>query len=117
MIKFYHMKKLSAIVLLSLLFTSSIFAKQISCEGVNSPNVRFIISDDSIILSDSGGSVTFDKKWNWFKDIYKGKIKTKWDGDKRVLTLQIDLKRGEAQLVTTTYSKIRNYFFRYKIKF
>ena len=75
MIKFYHMKKLSAIVLLSLLFTSSIFAKQISCEGVNSPNVRFIISDDSIILSDSGGQLLLIKNGIGLKIFIKAKLK------------------------------------------
>ena len=106
------MKKLFAIVILGLLWTSSVFAKQISCEGVNTPNARFIISDDSIILSESGGSMTFDKNWTMSKNIHKGKIKTKWGGDKQVLTVQINLRRGEAQIVTTTYFDTKDVYVR-----
>ena len=108
------MKKLLGIVVLGLLLGGNPFAQQISCQGEITPNARFIISDDTIILSESGGSMVFDKKWGMSKNIHKGKIKTKWGGDKQVLTVQIDLSRGEAQIVTTTYSDttdvyVRNY--------
>ena len=109
------MKKLfSTILVLGFLLSGNAYAKQISCEGENTPSVRFIISDDAIILSESGGSMTFDKNWGMSKNIHKGKIKRKWGGDKQVLTVQIDLKRGEAQIVTTTYFDttdvyVRNY--------
>ena len=58
--------------------------------------------------------ISFDKNWGMSKNIHKGKIKRKWGGDKQVLTVQIDLKRGEAQIVTTTYFDttdvyVRNY--------
>ena len=108
------MKKLLVILVLSLLLSGNAYAKQISCEGENTPSARFIISDDTIILSESGGSMTFDKNWGMSKNIHKGKIKRKWGGDKQVLTVQIDLKRREAQIVTTTYFDttdvyVRNY--------
>ena len=108
------MKKLLGLVVLGLLLGGNAFAQQISCQGENTPNARFIISDDTIILSESGGSMVFDKNWGMSKNIHKGKIKTKWGGDKQVLTVQIDLRRGEAQIVTTTYSDttdvyVRNY--------
>ena len=80
--------------------------------SVNTPNARFIISDDSIILSESTGSMTFDKNWTWSKNIHKGKIKTKWGGDKQVLTVKINLRRGEAQIVTTTYFDTKDVYVR-----
>ena len=108
------MKKLLGIVVLSLLLGGNAFAQQISCQGENTPNARFIISDDTIILSEPGGSTTFDKNWGMSKDIHKGKIKIKWGGNKQVLTVQIDLRRKEAQVVTKTYFDttdvyVRNY--------
>ena len=34
------------------------------------------------------------------------------DGDKQILTVQIDLKRGEAQVVTTTYFDTKDVYVR-----
>ena len=106
------MKKILAIVVFGLFLSGNVFAQQISCEGENTPDARFIVSDDTITLSESGGSMTFDKNWGMSKHIHKGKIKTKWGGDKQILTVQIDLKRGEAQVVTTTYFDTKDVYVR-----
>ena len=108
------MKKIYLLLFIILSLTVSSLAQQVSCKGVNTPDARFIIDDDTIILSETAGSTVFDKNWGMSKNIHKGEIKTEWGGDKQVLTVQIDLSRGEAQIVTTTYSDatdvyVRNY--------
>jgi len=81
----------------------SSLAQQVSCKGVNTPDARFIINDDTIILSESAGSMTFDKSWTMSKNVHKGKIKTKFGGNKRTMELQIDTRTGDAQLTTIDY--------------
>ena len=97
------MKKLLSIIVLGLLLSGNAYAQQISCKGVNTPNARFIINDDSIILSASSGSMTFEKSWGMSKNVHKGKLKTKAGGNKKIWEVQIDTRRGEAQIITTTY--------------
>lgn len=97
------MKKIYFILFITLSLTVSSLAQQISCKGVNTPDARFIIDDDTIILSESAGSMTFDKSWTMSKSVHKGKIKTKFGGNKRTMELQVDTKRGEAQLITIDY--------------
>ena len=53
-------KKLYLTFFITLLLTVSSLAQQVSCKGVNTPDARFIINDDTIILSESAGSMTFD---------------------------------------------------------
>ena len=96
------MKKLLGFLIISILYSNTAFALQLSCKGVNTPNARFIIDDDKIILSKSGGSMAFKKKWVMSSNVYKGVYKTS-GSNKSKWEVQIDIRRGEAQVVTTTY--------------
>tara|TARA_E500000178_G_scaffold295292_1_gene301028 strand:+ start:283 stop:624 length:342 start_codon:yes stop_codon:yes gene_type:complete len=96
------MKKFVGILIISILYSSTAFALQLSCKGVNTPNARFIIDNDRIILSESGGSMAFKKKWVMSSNVYKGVYKTS-GSNKSKWEVQIDIRRGEAQVVTTTY--------------
>ena len=96
------MKKFIGVLLISILYSSTAFALQLSCKGVNTPNARFIIDNDKIILSQSAGSMAFKKKWVMSSNVYKGIYKTS-GSNKSKWEVQIDIKRGEAQVVTTKY--------------
>ena len=96
------MRKIISLIVISFLFNGTAFALQLSCKGVNTPDARFTINNDRIILSDNGGSMAFKKKWVMSSNVYKGVYKTK-GSNKSKWEVQIDIKRREAQVVTTTY--------------
>ena len=100
------MRKLIFILFLVLLWGSNANAQQIFCEGVNAPDAKFEISNNSIILNSSGGPMIFPKNWSRSKNIYKGSFESKNSNQK--WEVQIDTRIGEAQIITTTYYSTAN---------
>ena len=99
-------KLLSLILVLGFLLSGNAYAQQIFCEGVNAPDAKFEISNNSIIYNSSGGPLTFSKNWSRSKNIYKGSFKSKNSNKK--WEIQIDTRIGEAQIITTTYYSATN---------
>ena len=100
------MKKLIYIFILGLLFGGNAYAQQIFCKGVNAPDAKFEISNNSIIYNSSGDPLTFAKNWSRSKNIYKGSFKSK--NSNQQWEVQIDTRLGEAQIITKTYYSTAN---------
>lgn len=97
------MKKILLIIFIINIFTSNqVIAHklsedhyhQISCQGINEDDAIFSISDDAIFHNKS---LEFTREWTMKKNVFKGEriYKTsKWQ-------IVIDIKSGEAQMITT----------------
>ena len=102
------MKKLIGILIISILYSSATLAAfQLSCKGLNTPDVRFIIDNSNIISNERGNSIVFHKKWSISFNVYKGINKSN-GSNKSKSEVQIDIIRGKAQVVTTTYHSSSN---------